>query len=531
MKQFYYKTLFTFLLLFGSFFSFSQTLTDLGPTQGLASNSTTSGFNTYKYATSEFGIDVHPVSGVPYVAYISSGGSPVIQKYVNGAWALEILFSAITNADYVSIKFQQSGTLIMAIVDTNNKTYFKKWENGVWSDLGSTIQSELTSFSITSGGDIYASFYGNTFKRFVNSDWVNYTYTGTEIPASSLHSDGTNLYGFVFVAGTYITYLKNYTTGTKQVVIDNGSSLLTSDEAGNVYVLYGKNGNLSVAKVVNGSLQVMGTRTFAASSIPTATMLLGKNNSLYLQLMLSSSSGLNIDISKLENSTFSTLANYEINKYNSYIYSYSSINKNNDDIYVINPSSVGAFAKKYSQPVVLPVSLINFKATKSGTHAVLNWSTSSEVNNNYFIVERSVDNQNFKELAKVSSKDNNAAGANYTFIDDFPENGVNYYHLNLVDKDGANSVIGNQSLNFSIRSKQLFVYPNPVESEQFEIIIPPDSKDTYSLKISGLNGQTVFQSTHKKAQEKLVINTSNKLPAGAYVLEIQGFEPFKLIVK
>jgi len=532
MTQFYSRTLFTLLFLFSTTLVFAQSLTDLGPTQGLQSNSTTQGFNIYNYTTSSLNLEVNPITGVPYVAYLSSGGSPVIQKYVNGSWQLDTLISTTTNAQGFSMKFTTQGARILAITEAGSGTTIKKVENGIWSNLGNVILTGFSGFSIMPNGDFYCLVSGR-FKKLINSEWSDFSYPGTETPSSLLYSDGVSLYGLVFISGSYVTYLKNYSTGTKEIVVDNGSSAIGSDAAGNLYVWYGSNGSLLVAKMVNGSLQQLGARTYSGSSVLTAKILPGKDNSVYSQVLLSSSAGLRIDISKLSNSTLETLATYEINKYNSYAnYSYSAINRTNDDIYIINPSSIGAFAKKYTQPIILPVSSINFKAAKSGSNVQLSWSTLSEVNNDHFVVEKGTGNNTYKELAMVSSRGSSLFGFNYAFTDTYPEEGLNYYRLSQVDKDGTKTILDSKQVDFSLNDNRLAVYPNPVESEQFEVVLPSSSKTNHVVKINALNGQTVFGvQSIKKTGEKLLVNTTTKLPQGLYILEVEGFEPVRLLAK
>ena len=88
-----------------------------------------------------------------------------------------------------------------------------------------------------------------------------------------------------------------------------------------------------------------------------------------------------------------------------------------------------------SYSTLLPVELANFEVMKSGTKALLNWTTLSEVNSSHFDVQRSQDGINWQNISVVVSHGNSNDINNYVLTDDQPHNGVNYYRLKMVDLD------------------------------------------------------------------------------------------------
>jgi len=86
-----------------------------------------------------------------------------------------------------------------------------------------------------------------------------------------------------------------------------------------------------------------------------------------------------------------------------------------------------------SDPIVLPITLIDFNATKFNSKVVLNWSTSDEVDNDFFEIERSLDGKNFESIGKVKSNSNPNKINYYKFLDDKPSIGKNFYRLKQVD--------------------------------------------------------------------------------------------------
>ncbi|MEX1188759.1 MAG: T9SS type A sorting domain-containing protein [Bacteroidia bacterium] len=104
----------------------------------------------------------------------------------------------------------------------------------------------------------------------------------------------------------------------------------------------------------------------------------------------------------------------------------------------------------------LPIELLSFSAKPSAGSVDLEWTTSSEINNNYFVVERSQDLVVIEELEKVQGAGNSNVIRNYKQTDSNPYNGVSYYRLSQYDFNGDVSrsdwvaIQFEESLNLSI---------------------------------------------------------------------------------
>jgi len=83
--------------------------------------------------------------------------------------------------------------------------------------------------------------------------------------------------------------------------------------------------------------------------------------------------------------------------------------------------------------VTLPIELIQFKATKVGAYVQLDWSTATEINNDYFTVERSVDGENFEVILTEKGAGNSSTQKDYRRYDEQPRVGYNYYRLSQTD--------------------------------------------------------------------------------------------------
>jgi hypothetical protein len=86
-------------------------------------------------------------------------------------------------------------------------------------------------------------------------------------------------------------------------------------------------------------------------------------------------------------------------------------------------------------PVPLPIELGSFTGWAETKTNELKWNTQSEENSATFEVERSIDSENFERVGVVSAAGNSAEAITYSFTDENPVTGINYYRLKMVDLD------------------------------------------------------------------------------------------------
>ncbi len=121
--------------------------------------------------------------------------------------------------------------------------------------------------------------------------------------------------------------------------------------------------------------------------------------------------------------------------------------------------------------VSLPVTLSSFDVSCNGISNKLVWTTSSEINNDYFSIQRSTDGVLFEEIGKVSGAGNSSNSIHYQFIDQNPVKGA-YYRLKQFDYNGDYNYSSTKYSNCG--SSQFHLYPNPANdhfifySDQFD---------------------------------------------------------------
>jgi len=173
----------------------------------------------------------------------------------------------------------------------------------------------------------------------------------------------------------------------------------------------------------------------------------------------------------------------------------------------------------------LPVTLIEFKSSVSNHNGVeLHWATSSEVNNDYFDVERSEDGSYFESIGTVDGHGTTSSGYKYYFTDRSPHTGENYYRLRQVDFDSKfhySAVI--RCLNNLSEEFEPRLFPNPSKGDVF--ITTPSSSEIQNanLIISDSKANVVFEKViliPPGSEGILVSGNDSKIKPGIYFVSI-----------
>ena len=177
------------------------------------------------------------------------------------------------------------------------------------------------------------------------------------------------------------------------------------------------------------------------------------------------------------------------------------------------PYGYTGFANSVSrQNYQLPVALVSFNAKASGFMASLDWATASESGNGYFGVERSIDAQTFTQVGRVEGQGTTATRQNYTFTDESPSRGTNYYRLRQVDAGGQFTFSPVRAV--LIRSNgELAILGNPATDQLGVAGLEASS----TVDLLDLNGQ--LRSRQASTDSRLQIDVRD-LPSGTYLLRV-----------
>jgi len=172
----------------------------------------------------------------------------------------------------------------------------------------------------------------------------------------------------------------------------------------------------------------------------------------------------------------------------------------------------------------LAVGLLKFRAYRHDESSILEWTTTFEVDNDYFDIQRSTQALDFVTIGKTDGVGSGSGIINYSFVDEMPGRGINYYRLKLVDNSGHIAYSPVQSVVFDgVSGFQVRVAPNPI-SESLVLNVDLGSADerAFVVRIVNSSGQLLFkEDVVVKGQIQEVIDVST-FPAGIYLMEIAG---------
>ena len=175
-----------------------------------------------------------------------------------------------------------------------------------------------------------------------------------------------------------------------------------------------------------------------------------------------------------------------------------------------------------SNPLPISLTLFNGKAVKYD--ALLNWTTSTELNSSGFELERSIDNKQFKFVTLIESKGNSNVKNSYSYTDNdaLSQHNILYYRLKMVDMDGAYQYSSVVKVNTNVLEENVVVvYPNPFNST-FNVSITSIIDGMANIEVFDVQGRKVVNqnSLITNGINLLKIEDSNRLKSGLYLLRI-----------
>jgi len=168
---------------------------------------------------------------------------------------------------------------------------------------------------------------------------------------------------------------------------------------------------------------------------------------------------------------------------------------------------------------ILPVELISFDATLVNKNEVaLTWETATEINNDYFTIQRSVDAVNWENIATVDGAGNSSQILTYRIKDDEPHSDRSYYRLKQTDFDGSMTYSQLETIILTEGISFTNIYPVPAK-EWLTTIINSSYKGEGSIEIFDRAGRVLKkQAIHlNKGENKIKINV-REFSRGTYII-------------
>ncbi len=169
---------------------------------------------------------------------------------------------------------------------------------------------------------------------------------------------------------------------------------------------------------------------------------------------------------------------------------------------------------------VLPVELRYFSSQTLKEGIRLTWGTASETNNDYFMLERSADGNEFEEVDRVGGNGTTNQPKDYSLVDMNPLIGANYYRLTQVDFDGQSETF-DILLAFFEADNKVAVFPNPVQEKINVQFGGTFSRTNVELSIISLSGKLLWQRQMLLSGSRVSIYIET-LPPGTYLFEMKN---------
>jgi N-acetylneuraminic acid mutarotase len=171
-----------------------------------------------------------------------------------------------------------------------------------------------------------------------------------------------------------------------------------------------------------------------------------------------------------------------------------------------------------------PVELVDFNVTAEGENALLEWTTASELNNDFFSVERSGDGHNYATIGQIPGQGTSDEINEYRFSDGQPLNGTSYYRLKQVDFDGSFSYSSVQEFYFI--NETIDIYPNPIGPDGVLFLeLTFNRQKEIHVNMIDITGRSVYESTltTRRGQDLKSLSVP-VLPKGIYWVKITSNE-------
>jgi hypothetical protein len=186
-----------------------------------------------------------------------------------------------------------------------------------------------------------------------------------------------------------------------------------------------------------------------------------------------------------------------------------------------NPSLYGpaTVASGITSTVTLPVILDGFTAVLNNDHTVtLDWNTQLEINFSHFTIQRSADGANWSTIGTVQAKGNSAVQTDYSFTDEQPLTGTNFYRLALVNMDGT-YIYSDVKVMQSATIARISFFPNPAH-DYVNVSLGGTTGSQVTILLTSISGRLMQEKTAATGNGSVVTFSIQNIASGMYFLTV-----------
>jgi hypothetical protein len=184
--------------------------------------------------------------------------------------------------------------------------------------------------------------------------------------------------------------------------------------------------------------------------------------------------------------------------------------------------------------ILLPVLLVGFTLELNiDKMVVLNWQTAQESNSSHFDIQHSVNGSDWTTIGTVQAHGYSSTTIDYSFTDESPAAGVNYYRLSLVDRDGRYGYSEVKIVRTSTLVNNISFYPNPAR-DYVNVSLGQASATEITVRLINQSGQVLQEKKAVGGNGTTVTFPVQQYATGLYILSVASadgsHESSKLVI-
>lgn len=180
------------------------------------------------------------------------------------------------------------------------------------------------------------------------------------------------------------------------------------------------------------------------------------------------------------------------------------------------PLTGDGVAKAFAEAAPPAIDFIDFNTQVLNNKVLLKWKTSEDIPEGAFTIERSHNGTQYEVLGSLSSME----GSGYSYLDNTPLNGDNFYRISFTAKDGARSYSKTVDIHLNGRNT-LKAYAG---YGKISARIDLNETGIFHIALVNSNGQAVFKEEirYDGARNTFDFQVPNQLPLGIYSVILKG---------
>lgn len=169
---------------------------------------------------------------------------------------------------------------------------------------------------------------------------------------------------------------------------------------------------------------------------------------------------------------------------------------------------------------LLPIELLEFTATCIANGVQLNWITATELNNDYFLIEKSNDGYDWEQIAKIKGLVNSYSVTKYIHNDYTTLNNLTYYRMSQVDLNGIKTVFKAIDVYCSDKdvTDQMILYPNPSSTELNIVLNVNNPSANTTITLVNNASQLIFEAKVDLIKGVNSFTFPAEIPIGSYTV-------------